>query len=98
MDLVIQRWIGSVYLALVGLVVVACSSWSSTDWTVWVARPHDWALTSVDGNVLRVLVAVGSRSCDRFEGIEVSESETAVDIAGCGSRKGALDRASAMPT
>src|SRR5690606_28372547 len=40
MDLVIQRWIGSVYLALVGLVVGACSSWSSTDWTVWIGRPH----------------------------------------------------------
>lgn len=57
------------------LVVSSCSlSAKSTD----VA--HDWALTSVNGNTLEVVVAVGSGSCDRFKGIEVSETSTEVNI------------------
>jgi hypothetical protein len=79
MDRVTQRWIRLVFISLAGMVLASCSA--------WVEASHDWALTSVDGNVLNVVVAVGSGSCDRFEAIEVSETETEVNIIALVSEK-----------
>ena len=79
MDGVAQRLIRLVFVSLVGLVLASCSA--------WVDGLHDWALTSVDGSVLNVVVAVGSGSCDRFEAIEVSETETEVNITAVVSEK-----------
>lgn len=74
-----QRLAGLTLVLLAGLIVVSCSS--------WVEGAHDWALTSVDGNVLSVVVAVGSSSCDRFEGVEVSEDQSEVSISALVSEK-----------
>lgn len=74
-----QRLIRLAYVSLIGLVVSSCSA--------WVEGAHDWALTGVDGNILNVVVAVGSGSCDRFEAIEVSETQTEVSITAVVSEK-----------
>lgn len=74
-----QRLTQLAFVSLVGLIVASCSA--------WVEGAHDWALTSVDGNVLNVVVAVGSGTCARFESIDVSESETEVNITALVSEK-----------
>jgi hypothetical protein len=74
-----QRLIRLAFVSLVGLSVASCSS--------WVEGAHDWALASVDGSVLSVVVAVGSGSCDRFEALEVSETQTEVNITALVSEK-----------
>lgn len=74
-----QRLIRLAFVSLAGLFFASCS--------VWVEGSHDWALTNVDGTVLNVVVAVGSGSCDRFEAIEVSETETEVNITAVVSEK-----------
>lgn len=79
MNRVSQQRIRLALVFLVGLVVASCSA--------WVEGAHDWALTSVDGSVLNVVVAVGSGSCDRFEGIVVSETQTEVKVTAMVSEK-----------
>lgn len=74
-----HRLIRLALVSLLGLIVASCSA--------WVEGAHDWALTSVDGNVLNVVVAVGSGTCDRFESIEISETETEVNITALVSEK-----------
>jgi hypothetical protein len=74
-----QRLTRLAFVSFVGLIVASCSA--------WVEGAHDWALTSLDGNVLNVVVAVGSGSCDRFEAIEVSETQTEVSITALVSEK-----------
>jgi hypothetical protein len=79
MDCVTKRLIRWAFVPLAGLVLASCSA--------WVEASHDWALTSVDGNVLNVVVAVGSGTCDRFEEIEVSVADTEVNITAVVSEK-----------
>lgn len=74
-----QRLIRLMFVSLVGLVLASCSA--------WVDGVNDWALTGVDGNVLNVVVAVGSGNCDRFKAVEVSETEEEVDITAVVSEK-----------
>jgi hypothetical protein len=46
----------------------------------WVEEPHDWVLTEVDGATLTLWVAVGSGTCDRFDRVDVTETEEEISI------------------
>lgn len=46
----------------------------------WVEEPHDWVLTEVDGATLTLLVAIGSGTCDRFDRVDVTETEEEVSV------------------
>lgn len=53
-----------------GLLLAACGGTAN----------HDWALESLDGAELEVVVAVGSSSCNTFERLDVFEGPRSVRI------------------
>ncbi len=64
------------------LIVSSCGLFSA-----WTSKAHDWALTALDDNSLALVVAVGSSNCDRFEQVEVAETDTEVTITAVVSQK-----------
>jgi hypothetical protein len=54
------------------ILVSSCSGWTEA--------ANDWAVTSIDGSTLSIVVAVGSGSCDRFQRVVVEETPEDVTI------------------
>ena len=46
----------------------------------WTDTAHPWRVESIEHNTVRITVTVGSSTCDRFERVEVSETEMQVRI------------------